>query len=401
MQADVIDVVVAGHVCLDIIPSLSAAQTRPEDLFVPGGLVTVGPATLALGGCVANSGLALHRLGASTRLVGKVGNDLLGTAILESLRRQDPSLPKSMIVADGEATSYTIVFSPPNVDRGFLHCPGANDSFVADDLDAALRERFRILHFGYPPLMQSIAADQGAGLANKFAAAQSAGSLVSLDMAVPSSTVGTVCKSWRRWLATVLPYVDVFLPSYDEISLMLSQDSATPPENAEHPSAAAIRPTGSQLAEIADELLGMGASIVVIKLGDQGLYLRSCDSLAQLTERRYWRQFDSEPWQGRELLAPCFDVDVVGTTGAGDCTIAGFLHAMLRGAGPELAISLATMVGAHCVQSADATSNIPPWSEIERAQQSSRAQRESIIDVQDWSCSDESRVYLSPRDRLA
>ena len=93
MRTTLIDVVAAGHICLDVIPRLSSEQRRAEDLFIPGGLVTVGPATLALGGSVANTGLALHRLGAKTRFVGKIGDDLLGKAILESLRQYDAVVP--------------------------------------------------------------------------------------------------------------------------------------------------------------------------------------------------------------------------------------------------------------------------------------------------------------------
>ena len=169
MRNALIDVVTAGHICLDIIPRLSREQRRAEDLFIPGGLVSVGPATLAMGGCVANTGLALHRLGAKTRFVGKIGDDLLGKTILESLRQYDEAFPESMVIAAGEATSYTIVLSPPQVDRGFLHCPGANDTFVAADLDVSAWQDARILHFGYPPLMRRIAADEGHGLAGKFA----------------------------------------------------------------------------------------------------------------------------------------------------------------------------------------------------------------------------------------
>ena len=87
-----VDVIVAGHICLDIIPKLNEAQVRAEDLYVPGGLVQVGPATVTLGGTVANTGIALHRLGASARLMGKVGDDLFGATLMEALRRIDAGL---------------------------------------------------------------------------------------------------------------------------------------------------------------------------------------------------------------------------------------------------------------------------------------------------------------------
>ena len=56
---------------------------------------------------------------------------------------------------------------------------------------------------------------------------------------------------------------------------------------------------------------------------------------------------------------------VAGTTGAGDCTIAGFLAALLRGEGPVQAATSATAVGASSVEAPDATSGVPPWSELD------------------------------------
>lgn len=385
-----VDVVVAGHICLDIIPQLNKSQQRPGDLFVPGGLVHIGPATLALGGCVANTGQALHRLGAKTRLVGKVGDDLLGKTILESLRGLDPSLPESMVVAPGEATSYTIVLSPPGVDRGFLHCSGANDTFVADDVPTPAFEQSRILHFGYPPLMQSIAADAGRSLAGRFAEAQAAGLLVTLDMAMPATGSGAAPVDWPQWLANVLPHVDVFLPSYDELSVLL-------------PGLSVPRSLGSgvdfqQLQMFANELMRFGVPIVVIKLGDQGLYLCTSDRTMSLVQRTAWQNLNWQVWRNRELLAPCFHVEVVGTTGSGDCTIAGFLMALLQGAGPEEALRLATAVGAHCVESADATSGIPSCSQVEARLLSNWSRRPLASAWSNWHHAAERGIYIAPRD---
>jgi sugar/nucleoside kinase (ribokinase family) len=398
MPVTPIDVVVAGHVCLDVIPRLADDQTRAENLFVPGGLVHVGPATLALGGSVANTGLALHRLGAKTRFVGKVGDDLLGKAILESLRQYDATFPATMVVAAGEATSYSIVLSPPHVDRGFLHCPGANDTFVADDLDASSWQDSRILHFGYPPLMRGIVADGGRGLAGKFAEVQAAGALVSLDMAMPAASAAARPTNWKQWLRQVLPCVDVFLPSFDEIMLMLAPEPDAPCENTDQQCGYAAAVDASRLAKLADQLLDLGVPIVVIKLGDQGLYLRTSEHTCRLSGRAAWHEFDWQAWRNRELLAPCFDVKVVGTTGAGDCTIAGFLMALLQGQGPEAAIRSATAVGAHCVQSADATSNVPKWLEVQNAMLRPWPQRKPKIRLQNWQFCQDAGVYVGPAD---
>ena len=52
------DVVVAGHICLDVIPQFPHSPTpQPLDLK-PGTLIRVGPSLHVTGGAVANTGLA-------------------------------------------------------------------------------------------------------------------------------------------------------------------------------------------------------------------------------------------------------------------------------------------------------------------------------------------------------
>ena len=73
------EVVVAGHICLDVFPTIVADTI----VFKPGQTVEAGPAVFATGGAVSNTGLALNKLGISTGLMGKVGSDLFGQAILQ------------------------------------------------------------------------------------------------------------------------------------------------------------------------------------------------------------------------------------------------------------------------------------------------------------------------------
>ena len=39
-----------------------------------------------------------------------------------------------MLISPGEDSSYTLVINPPGIDRIFIHCPGANDTFGAADI---------------------------------------------------------------------------------------------------------------------------------------------------------------------------------------------------------------------------------------------------------------------------
>ena len=152
---------------------------------------------MSTGGAVPNTGLTLHRLGVPVRLMGKVGDDLFGSAVLEALRARDPELAAGMVVGAGETTSYSIVISPPGVDRCFLHCSGANDTFTADDVRYDELASARLFHFGYPPIMRAMYADGGSELRRMLARARDAGPAISLDMCRPDPDGDAGRVDWR------------------------------------------------------------------------------------------------------------------------------------------------------------------------------------------------------------
>jgi sugar/nucleoside kinase (ribokinase family) len=341
-------VVVAGHICLDIIPAL----TQAPDLR-PGALVETGPAAISTGGPVGNVGLALHRLGISVRLMGKIGDDVFGRALLDVLRGRDPGLATDMIVSTGETTSYSVVFNPPGIDRTFLHCPGANHTFGAADMPLGRLAGARILHFGYPPVMRRLYSDGGAELHELLAAVRARGLVTSLDVCQPDphSEAGRV--DWARLLARALPAVDVFAPSFDELSFMLRRTDARGALEL------------SELRAVAERVLAMGPAVVALKLGDQGLYLRTSHEPAALDRFCATLALDAGTWRDREVLSPCFRAArLAGTTGSGDCTIAGLLAALLRGEDPVTVATSATAVGACSVEAPDATGGIVPWPDV-------------------------------------
>ena len=69
-------VIIAGHLCLDIIPEILTSTP-----IEPGQLVDTGPSILSTGGAVSNVGLALKKLGVGVALVAKIGEDAFGDAI--------------------------------------------------------------------------------------------------------------------------------------------------------------------------------------------------------------------------------------------------------------------------------------------------------------------------------
>ena len=315
-----VGIVCCGHACLDVIPRLLSADLPP-----PGGLAEVGPAEVATGGSVSNTGLALHKLGVRTRLVARVGDDLFGR---EVRRLYDAAGADHALATVDGPTSYTIVVSPPGGDRRFLHCPGANADFTDADVPDEAICGARVLHFGYPPVMPAMCEGDGAPLARLFDRARAAGLRTSLDLCGvdPNGWAGGV--DWPAFLKNVLPRVDVFLPSRDELRQMTDADDA--------------------------EVLGWGCRVLVIKDGERGLSVRTSPQAAGI----------GDGWGGRELRSPTFVTEVVGTTGAGDTTIAGFLAGVVRGENLEICCDLANAAGAHCLRSADATGGLCSLSEL-------------------------------------
>lgn len=390
MQRSGAEVIVAGHICLDIIPAISEKKSGMDALLIPGKLVDIGPAVIATGGAVSNTGLALHRLGRDVQLMGKVGDDQFGNAILEVLKQQGEAIIEGMIVAPGEHSSYTIVINPPNVDRIFLHCTGANDTFSSQDLNKEQLANVRLFHFGYPPLMRKMYENQGEELRLLLSKVKASGLTVSLDLAKPDPESAAGIADWRVILEKALPYVDVFLPSFEEIFYMLHRERYEE-MLLRAPSGDILSIIdGKLLTEISTELVAMGVAIVGLKLGEHGLYVRTTADSKRLASSGLCAPVRErlDNWTNREMLAPSFEVEVIGTTGAGDCTIAGFLCGMLEGLTFEETMQTAVGVGASNVEQADATSGIPALAEVRDRISKGWTKRQQKLDLSGWHVTD-------------
>jgi len=389
------EVVVAGHICLDIIPGIQEKKNGLDTFLVPGKLIEVGPARASTGGTVPNTGLALHLLGLKTKLMGKIGSDLFGSEILHALGRYGDGLTESMIVSPEENTSYTLVINPPNVDRIFLHCTGANDTFTVDDIQQQSLNGARLFHFGYPPLMRRMYEDNGKELERLLANAKARGMTVSLDMAKPDPESPAGLADWRTILTRAIPYVDIFLPSFEELLYMLRPDFYKQLSIEYETEDLLPYASGALLSSLAGELLDMGAAAVAFKLGEHGLYLRTTADPERLQSMGACSPAPdiANNWLDRELLAPCYKVDPVGTTGAGDATIAGFLAALLKGMPLEDTLLSAVGTGAFSVEQTDAVSGIPSWAALTERISAGWPQAENRLDLTGWHYNERLKVW--------
>lgn len=359
-QTGFCDVVVAGAVCLDVIPLFGQRAWDADALFVPGRIVEIGPAAVATGGPVSNTGQGLHRLGMRVCLQGKIGNDLFGQALLRYLAAE--GLDKGLIILPEESTSYTLVVSPPGVDRIFFHCRGANDTFGAGDVRYEMLEGARIFHLGYPPLMHNLYSNGGEQMAAIFARAKERGVTTSLDMSMPDPASPSGKVDWVAILERTLPHVDYFLPSAEEILFMLHRDRFDA-LSAEAKGRDLLDFIGADLlSAMAGQLLAMGTAAVGIKCGHRGFYLRTADQ-KRFAQCGRGAPADIRNWAARELWEPSFHVKVASAVGAGDAAIAGFLSALLRGYSIEQTLKIACAVGACSVEVLDAVGGVRSWEE--------------------------------------
>lgn len=339
-------IIVAGHICLDVTPVFPAGNPQPlHKLLSPGRLVQMEGVHLATGGAVANTGLALKILGADVALMGKVGDDEFGRLVLQRL--EEYGAAEGMIVSKDSSTSYSIVIAPPGTDRIFLHNPGANDTFRLSDLDFARIAGADFFHFGYPPIMRHMYADGGEELTELFRRVKEMGLTTSLDMAAvdPDSEAGRA--DWEAILRKVLPYVDYFVPSAEELCFMADRPRyAGWLRRAGGGDVTEVLQVETDIRPLAEKVLAMGARNLLIKCGAPGLYFT--DGVTERFERSY------RPSR------------VLSGTGAGDTSIAAFLRARMEDLSVDDCLRYAAAAGASCVEAYDALSGLRSFEELGR-----------------------------------
>ncbi|MCY3573433.1 MAG: carbohydrate kinase family protein [Chloroflexi bacterium] len=349
------DIVVAGHIALDILPDMSALT--PEQVIGAGKVYEIGRIAYSTGGAVSNTGLALHRLGLGVALQAVVGDDWIGRAIIDYVRGFDERLGEHIRILPDSASPYTVVIEPQNHDRTLLTHTGVYKDYGAHSINYDLLAGCKLFHLGYPTLLPRLYAVDGAEFLRLLSEVKARGTAISIDMSLPPPDSPSGRVDWRALLRRCLPLIDIFVPSIEEIVYMLRRDDW-------HGWRERLLDelTGDYLAALADELLAMGAGIAGFKLGERGLYLRAAadtQRLAFLSDLGG----SAQDWAGAQSWQPAFAVQVAGTTGAGDAAYAGLLAALLRGMNAADCARWACAVAACNIEAADATTGVRSWGE--------------------------------------
>ncbi|MFA6290247.1 MAG: PfkB family carbohydrate kinase [Victivallales bacterium] len=360
-----IDAVVAGYLGVDIAPGFANREAVSfTELFRPGRLIETTGLHFSLGGVVANTGLAMRKFEQNVALMGCIGNDALGDLALAQFA--DAGIKGGIKRKDSTGTAYGIVIAAPGADRIFLEDPGCNRIFSADDIDYDLVTQSRLFHFGYPPLMDALWKNEGVKLKELLERVRACGTVVSLDMTLPDPDAPSGKADWMTILSSILPLVDIFVPSIEELVFMLDPILyyRAMKQGAGGDMIDAI--PEEEYGRIAEKVIGMGVKVLLLKAGRKGAYLRTGDMTKLITSSLSLSDRIGCP-HGNWI--PSLPVDAGrfrNASGAGDCAIAGFLTALLKNETVLTAGQYAMMAGRDNLYGADAVSGLREWNEMSK-----------------------------------
>lgn len=303
-----VEIACVGILCMD-------ALAKPVDMLpAKGKLKLVDNITLQIGGCAANVSISLAKIGLQVSVIGKIGNDRLGQILLDTLRTENVEM-KGLKVDPSVSTSASLVMISNDSERSIVHSMGANRYFCFEDIDTDIIRNSRILLIAGTFLMPDFDG-HGTEKLLKFAAGHNV--LCCMDTAWDSTG------EWLNKIEICLPYLDWFMPSYDE-ACHLSGKTA--------------------YDEIAGFFFSKGVKNVIIKLDSQGCFVK--------------------PRNERGFIVPSYNkINVKDSSGAGDSFCAGFIAGLYNKWSVRECAMFGNAVGAHCVMEIGTTTGIKPMDKI-------------------------------------
>ena len=306
-----IGVVVLGGINMDLV---AFASRFPE-----AGETLVGSRFLTYpGGKGANQAVAAARMGAGAAMIGRVGDDLFGPQLIESMADTGVDV-SGVAVEPGSSSGIAVINIDASSQNRIIQIPGANDTCGEEEAERvrrALQQASTLL------LQLEVSVDLSLKVAQE-AAAQ--GKTVILDPG-PARLLPPGFYSCCRLIT----------PNETEAQALVGFPVADP----------------ASAARAANELVARGVEIAVIKLGAQG----PCYATRE----------------GAEHVPP-IQVDALDSVAAGDA-FNGALAASLA-AGDDLvrAISVATAAGALAVTKLGAQDSMPAKEDVEELLHQHRA----------------------------
>lgn len=303
------DAAIFGLIVADLIAEPMDLRHPPA----PGGLTLVNSISLNTGGNVCSTGLAMAKMGMQVVAAGLVGQDVLGSAVVERLRQGGVDT-SAVFTTDRAQTSATVVAVEPGGERCFFHTPGATPLLDAEAFRRCL-PTFRqcaYVQVGYFGLLPTLTPQLPTVL--RELKDLSPRTQIALDTVNPPA-------GWDL-LQPILPHLDIFVPSRTEAASLTGQ---TDPR-----------------AMVAAFRQHMKRGLIGIKLDAEGCYLDDGVSA---------------------VFVPSYKIEVVDTTGAGDTWFGGLLTALRKGMGLKQAGQFANRAAADCCTAIGASTGVKSFEE--------------------------------------
>jgi sugar/nucleoside kinase (ribokinase family) len=381
-----IEIVAAGHTCLDLIPAftIEGKVDKMTDVLVPGKMINMGQCVVVGGGPVTNAGVSIRRLGVKTELIGKVGDDDFGNQIIRWYEEHEGHF-KGIHQVKGESTSYTIAICIPGIDRFYLHHCGANDTFGYDDMDFDLVQCSKLMLFGYPPWMRKLYENTGAELTKILKKTKELRTTTALDLSLPDVNSFAGQRDWKAILTDWVPLSDIMVPSAEEIFYFLYKEKFLEKKAKLGPKESVLdHLTVKEISTVGNDLIKMGTAIAMIKCGHRGLYVRTADK-DRLKKMGAAGCSDLENWANRELWFPVYrEEKFVGALGSGDSAIAGFLSAFVWNHTIESCLRYANAAGSMNVTVPDGLTWNKGFDDLTRRIKSGWKTKDLKIDEKGW-----------------
>ncbi|MDD2969974.1 MAG: carbohydrate kinase [Lachnospiraceae bacterium] len=255
--------------------------------FTPAGISEHGTKLFEQnpGGAPANMLTAVNKAGLKTAFIGKVGNDMHGNYLQQTLK--EAGIDTEGIVVDNESfTTLAFVDLTENGERTFAFARklGADTRLWFKEVNTALIKNTKVFHVG------SLSLTDEPVRTTTFEAvklAKKAGAFISYDPNYREPLWENKEVAMAR-MQSMISYADMIKISDEETNLMTSY--AEPKEAAEY-------------------LIGIGVKVVAVTLGAKGVLI--CNEQGSMT-------------------VPGFESKVIDTTGAGDSFWGAFVSQMIK-----------------------------------------------------------------------
>jgi ribokinase len=294
-------IVVVGSINIDLV-------ARAPRIPAPGETLLGNDFATHPGGKGANQAVAVARLGYPVRMIGRVGDDAFGEQLRQHL--MDSGVDVAAVRTSQGSSGVAVIVVAATGENSIVVIPGANALLTPHDLDQSI------------DILRSASA-------------------VLAQLETPLETILHLAELCRR---ERVPLILDPAPAQALPKELLSKVAWFTPNETE---AAFYTSTsdGADPAATASELMKLGLTNLVLKLGSRG----ACLALPN----------------GQRHLIPSFPVKAIDTTAAGDCFNGAFATGLALGMSPAESARFAAAAAALSVTRLGAQPSMPSRAEVQ------------------------------------